>query len=184
MINVNNSGDTDIKNQNFRIFLPTSSAKSVNLPYFFLVYPIFRLLLDTAYSIIRCKQWKKCTVRAHRGLCMKKLLFLLLLSVLCLALISCGVCKHADTDCDGKCDSCGADFGSAGCNDEDGDGVCDVCGKTLDDGMPKGSVPLAIRLRVLALDVRVNGLGGVLARAHGQNDRGRAGNRVAAGIDV
>ena len=35
---------------------------------------------------------------------------------------------------------------------------------------------------LLALDILVDGRGGVLARAHGQYDGGRAGDGVAAGV--
>ena len=65
---------------------------------------------------------------------MKKILTFLIVAILCLGLVACvgGECAHTDTDCDGKCDACGSDFGEAGCKDSDADGKCDNCGKVLE----------------------------------------------------
>ena len=71
---------------------------------------------------------------------MKRFLTLFVMAILCLALVACGgsTCTHSDGDCNGKCDSCGADFGTAGCKDADANGKCDNCGKDMPTTNPDG----------------------------------------------
>ena len=61
---------------------------------------------------------------------MKKLISILLVTVLCLALFACGekCTSHVDANGDKNCDKCGVAFVCATCVDANSDRKCDVCG--------------------------------------------------------